>query len=651
MRACVLLGLCLGLAACLGLGACRGPEPAGATGPAAPPPTLLTAPPAGPIHTVAITEAGDAALTADDGGGWRLWPALDPQRAHPPIVIEATPAPRHAVLGRADGGGLVAAVIDETGALELLRFTREGALAGRAQLPPDPGFESAAAFGGGVLALRRDQLVLWLGADGAVRARLAPPKGEFLVELTARRGRALAGVGRPGGASSGVRWLEPVGGALRWGAYRVLLDPLRALALAPDHRRLAGLREGLSIGQVVSLEAMTYLEDSLRVGELRGAGTIGFYATGRAVMGSGSLLRQGTHEVALDERALTAPAVFGDARAVIGHGTSLALVEAGADRPRYLGYAQVGAGELTAAGAHFAMATGEELLWLDGRLAAVRPPFARGRHGGAALDGRLVLEQVPERPSSEAGPWELAVTDAATGARNPLGVWQTVTGIQLDPRSRVAAIQSGAEVRRFAIGERGHARELPALSFSSAPALVLPFDPAAARGIEAIAIWVDGGTSEELELSLSLEVRPARGAPVRSLVRGILLGADEAALLWLAQGRTVFIPRASGAALEVELPAVVDLGVVRRDGTLAVVRSGELLVALDAAGREVWRRELAAVQQLALSGDGRTVAVKTRTGLLALDANTGARLAWACGWSFGIRERAVADTGAICQPD
>ena len=86
---------------------------------------------------MAITEAGDAAITADVGGGWRLWPTLDGTR--PPVVLDAA-APEGMALG-CDGDGLVAGVLDKAGAIELIRMTRDGAVLGRARLPAEPGFD------------------------------------------------------------------------------------------------------------------------------------------------------------------------------------------------------------------------------------------------------------------------------------------------------------------------------------------------------------------------------------------------------------------------------------------------------------------------------------------------------------------------------
>jgi hypothetical protein len=64
-----------------------------------------------------------------------------------------------------------------------------------------------------------------------------------------------------------------------------------------------------------------------------------------------------------------------------------------------------------------------------------------------------------------------------------------------------------------------------------------------------------------------------------------------------------------------------------------------------------WRREVLQTQHLAVSDDGRTVAVATPAGLVALDAATGERRAWACGWHFGLHDRLVEQSGAECRPD
>jgi hypothetical protein len=638
--------------------ACRAGEPAAPGGASAP--RLPGAPPAGAIVAVAITEAGDAAISFDEGGGWRLWPALDGTRE--PVVLQAS-APRRVALGR-DGDGLVAGVLDDAGAIELIRMTRVGAVIGRARLGADPGFDELVAFAGGILALGRDQVIAWYDARGASRGRLAPPRGELLVEVPARRGVALAGIGKVDRGAVGARLIEVRAGGLRWGAYTRLPDPLRGLALAPDHRRIAGIRAGTTVGQVIALGGAKLLELDLTGDAGEEPAAIGFLAPGPAVMSTLSGIRRSGADLADPGPGFaTTPAVVGDALAVFGRGEALGVVDR--SRVRLLGYGQVGAGPLVPAGAGFAMDTDGQLQWLDGRLAAARATDEPGRRLRVALDDRLFAELVsdpadpdgapvrlessdPERP--DAAQIEIELHDTITGAASSIGRWRGVLDLRLDPRSRVLAISHGREAHRFRVDARGLATPLPSLPLQYEGAFVYPLDPRAAGGVIALAIRADRDADGE-HPRLSIETHRERGRPARRTEVGRLLGVDDTGAIWLARERAVVALRGDEPVARLELDAPIDDGVASRGGSFAVVRAAHEVIAVDARGAVRWRREVLRAHALAISGDDRTVAVTTSTGLVALDAATGERRGWACGWRFGLHESLPTGADAACQPD
>jgi len=653
------------LAALLG---CRSGAP-GAPG-AAPGLHLVTSPPSGAIVAVAITEAADAAITVDAGGGWRLWPALDGTR--PPVVLHGS-APRRFVLGRDGDGraarGLVAGVLDEAGAIELVRATRDGVVTGRARLPADPGFDDLVAFHGGILALGRDQVVTWFDAGGAARARLAPLPGEHLVELTARRGRALAGIGGSDRAARAVRLLALERGALRWGAYTHLTDPLRGLALSPDHRRIAGIRAGAGagVGQVIELGGPKILEDDLRAGAHDEPAAVGFPTSGPAAIAGRGAVRRAPGDVAELALAATSLAAFGDGLVVMGRGADLALV--GRARTRYLGYREVGTGSLAPAGAHFAMEIGDQLLWLDRGLGAVRATDGSDGYLRLALDERLFVE-VRRGGRVEATEGELAgldldldlaavevtIGDAAAGTLNVIGAWPRVDDVKLDPRSRVLAISAEGQAHRFAIDARGNASRLPPLSLGDEQSAVFPVDPRTADGVVAVAIRArlrDDDRTELTRTELTIEAHRGRGTPRRAVATGRVLGVDDTGAVWIADGSTVVALRDGAevhrAALEGTAP--IEDGAPSRDGAFAVLRAAHEVIALDARGAVRWRRELLQTRDVAVSDDGTTVAVALASGVVALDAATGARRAWACGWHFGLYGRPAAESHAECRPD
>jgi len=652
--------------------ACRGgggggeaPEPVRPV--SAPAARVRGAPPSGAITAVAITEAADAAITADEGGGWRLWPTLDGGRE--PVALQA-PAPAQVVLGR-DGEGLLAAVLDKAGAIELIRASRDGVVTGRARLPAEPGFDDLVAFSGGILALRRDQVLAWYDARGALRARLAPLPGEFLVEVTARRGRALVGIGKTDRAATAVRLLAADGGALRWGADTFLPDALRRLALSPDHRRVAGIRVAGGVGQVIELGGPKILEDDLRAGARREPAAIGFLASGPAVMvGVNEIRRSPADSISIGPGVVTGPAVFGDAFVVAGYGQALALVDR--SRRQYLGYQELGVGEVRPAGAHFTMAVGYQLMWLDDQLAATHTSYEPGDRPRIALDERLLVEltRQPKIEGAEAVlPMEVAIRDPIEDATNGLGTWASVFDVKFDPRSRVLAISAGAEAHRFVIGARGAARRLPSLQTLFPRSSVYPVDPGVADGVVAVGIR---GSRKDERSEVAIERYRERGIPTTSSAVGRFLGVDETGAVWLARDCTVTALRGGEvvARAEIELAGPIESagsaggrggakacggsiedGSPSPDGTYAVVRGAHEVVVIDARGAVRWRRDVLRVMQVAISGDGKTVAVAAPTGLSAFDAVTGDRRAWACGWHFGLHDRLSDESRAECRPD
>src|SRR4051794_28658465 len=106
--------------------ACHGSDATTASAPRDVPavPHVITAPHSGSIRSLAVTDAGDAALTADTFDELRFWPTLDGSRE--PVVVRGSAA-RELALGR-DGDGFVAAILDDARRMELIRLGPDGAV-------------------------------------------------------------------------------------------------------------------------------------------------------------------------------------------------------------------------------------------------------------------------------------------------------------------------------------------------------------------------------------------------------------------------------------------------------------------------------------------------------------------------------------------
>lgn len=123
------------------------------------------------IDLVAIAHDGSAALTRDQIGGIRLWPALDGSAE--PIVIPSQGAATLSVEPR-EGGGFTVALVQPSGAAKFYGIDGEGEVRQTGELPPFAPLFGAWVLPDGerVLALFKDHGVRLLQRDGAELARL-----------------------------------------------------------------------------------------------------------------------------------------------------------------------------------------------------------------------------------------------------------------------------------------------------------------------------------------------------------------------------------------------------------------------------------------------------------------------------------------------
>ena len=224
-------------------------------------------PPPRPVHgthgssivRIAVTDDGRAAVTADQKGGIRLWPALDGTR-EPIVVFAAEPS---ALSLAPDGDGFVIADHDGARGVELIRIAATGEVRGRTMLAADAPVEQVELTAAGALVLRTDQSVELVDAAGSSRARLVPDPGTRIRALVQRAGRVLAILDREAVITG--RWVELVDGRATWGAVTpaLAIDPARAIALSPDHQHLIGVRPTSHLPVLLDLATGTAAKRSI----------------------------------------------------------------------------------------------------------------------------------------------------------------------------------------------------------------------------------------------------------------------------------------------------------------------------------------------------------------------------------------------------
>lgn len=184
------------------------------------------------IDIVAITADGRAAVTQDAEGNTRLWSALD--GSVEPLVIPMAAAVELAIVH--DGDNFLIASLDHNGDLQLVRIAATGVELGRTAVDRDIAVERLAATTTELLALRADQTIAVIGADGLERGRLGTPAGERTTAVVTRNDHAVAIVERDG--FSHARTLDLA--ALTWGPEHATFKPARdQFALSPDGEDLA----------------------------------------------------------------------------------------------------------------------------------------------------------------------------------------------------------------------------------------------------------------------------------------------------------------------------------------------------------------------------------------------------------------------------
>ena len=140
----------------------------------------------GQITHLAVTEAGDAAVTVDNLGDLRLWPTLDGK--HEPIPFTVNGADTLAIAHAGDE--LLVGVVDQAGAGHLVRFSRTGVQHAKLQLPGDVAIDQIVAIDRGVLVARVDQSIERYDATGVLRGRITADASTTFGALAVRHGVA-----------------------------------------------------------------------------------------------------------------------------------------------------------------------------------------------------------------------------------------------------------------------------------------------------------------------------------------------------------------------------------------------------------------------------------------------------------------------------
>lgn len=584
------------------------------------------APSGGAIAALAVTPDGTAAVTSDELGGVRLWPALDGSR-EPRVVV--VPEPHALAIGvRADGFAI--AVLDASGGLYLANVDRDGRSRSHVTVASDPAYVGIAMTPGGLLAWRADQTVVLLDGDGATLGQLATLPGERIVTLAVAAGHAAALLERAG--KRGVRWLA-VTGALAWRDWIELGDEVGgALAISPAGTRLAVLEKdqvavldatGKRIGRASSLatDALAFADDDTLVFETRSG--LAWHLIG-------------AHRSLGPRDATTQLLAVAGGRAVSSIGGELALATPTATQ--YLGYGVESPTVVQPAiDGQLVVGLGASFLTLDRGLRVAGEPTFPVPSG----------TQVAELQWLGGDAWAVEASELDTGS----------TSLVLVGGGKSTVVRRGLRVSHVMMYEPS--THLLTLSLGNAPG-VYRFDPGKLALTEIAAATADSYTQVEL-----VPLAPARagGATLLRVAR-----RDSTTLEWLRdparldaamaslrfQGTIaaadpaghVFGWQSTASGMEVAVFAAGKrIGTLPADGPVSVWRdpAGEHVVEIGAHavsllaldGTRVWAQAIENASEALWLSDG-ALAIVTAAGVARLDARTGAITAARCGWQFGL---------------
>jgi hypothetical protein len=594
----------------------------------------VIAPQGGTIRLVAVADTGDAALTVDNFDQIRLWPTLDGKRE--PVVVRAGRA-RQLALGR-DADGFLATVLDVAGGLELVRLDRSGALLGRAKVSPDPGFEQVEAIPGGVLARRRDHVLARYDATGELRGMIKPGPGEHVLTLRVRRTAAVAAIVHD--TETEVKALRRIelGGELRWRETIVLPVELKeTFAISPNGERIAGVT---AVGDSAVLVKLAPIPTIIgRTSSPRGVALMSGFLDGDRVLLPGHDLMawdKQASKVADEPSSHTqvdigvSPSV-GDGIIVSARHAGLLLVD-GVEL-HYLGYRELGIEEVHRAADSFAVVNstmhGGNVVWLDDHLRAKRiAEVTGGASPRVVVDDRHVIYS----PTTSS---KLALRDVEhfTDRELPWGsrfyMYEPTTHVLID-------LQQPNSARRIAIDiAQGSATPLRDL-LPPQREQVFPLDPTAADGVIAIGLGQLGNKQQVDYFTETPGLDPILPVSHVDLPRGRFVGVDSAGRFYSLVQNALLVVKHGLPDVSIPLVESFTGGGVAPRGDLVVVFDRQQLLAMDATGKQRWRRTLWNTSSVTFSADGRTIVVVTLGGLLSFEAATGVPIATACAWGFGL---------------
>ena len=617
----------------------------------------IEAPHGSEIRLLALTADGKVALSVDELGGARLWPALDGTQE--PRVVDLPESKRVAIARHGDG--FMVSAIDDAGNLAFIDIDAGGLTRAHATIDGDPAFVGLEMTDLGALAWRSDHTLALYGADGAAISKLGTDAGQQLVTITTRGRFAMAIVETLVGDQLEKRArelvLEP---KLAWGR---TLDAAKssegAIAISPSGKRLA-LVVKFAANQpfhtiVVDAKTGKQLADETTGGQ----GALGFVDDDHlaiAAFGGVSWLdlssSKPTYTATEPTFAGAVVLATGGGRAVSKRNGELVL-QTPLDN-QFLGYGLVSP-TVAAAGpdGKLVIGLGDAFSSLGADLHADATVFP--------IPPNVNVYQVRWLGNAD---WAAEVSQLSDGATSvvmistdgtPSQVVRTgmrvIQPLMYEPSTHLLTLSLGEapEIDRYDPAKR-HVDRVVALpkpkGFEQFE--LVPVAPKLAAGATILKIAIRDHTTVEWMTDDKASVR-ASTAVIDSYA-----GADPAGRVFAWNNR------AEGElGLEIFTNGV-RTGTLPHDGPVSLWSDPTATRVLETAqhavslyqidGKLLWSQNLGGINEALWLADG-AIAIVTAAGIARLDAKTGAVLAARCGWRFGISPKphpAMARIEPVC---
>jgi hypothetical protein len=629
---------------------------------------------------IAVAESGDAALTADDLGELRLWPALDGSRPALPLPTEAPPV-RMAIAG---GEDLVVAFADNEADVTVMRLGRDGSVHAHAQVASEIGIEQLAFLGRDLLVRRVDQTIERYNDKGTLLGRVVAGAGERLGAIATRDRFAIVASADGDQLCRRLRWLTvdrsatPFGlidRGLVWGAEipvpnAIALEPL---AISPDGRRVAAELRAIgppaparsappaALPQIVRPPLDTLAVFQLGLGARAIDTTPQVQLAGRAQLGFIDGTNLAIAQTQLTWWSATPPTrdpwdgepaqVSVDAStSAIGNGVVVTAFASGLalrdpQHTHYLGWSHVATGSVQTAGTTLVVGpTDNSYEWFDENLAeagGVELTALAGSDGAAPNDVVAIGDhQVAElRRGTDRS--RVALVDAREPHDDVELDVELSNGQQklvYEPSLQELDIIDNRKLYRFHVS-------LAPLTASPLPTFELPenvipvsvhaVDPRRAGGAVALVVGYDNNDGYTLRSLYPDRAQPEKPHHVTTNPLAVDLTGT-----WYTHKvgtlNTIVGTRGDRVVVTLDDDEPLQQVVPNADSSAIVLVTPIGVELRDSSGKSRWKQQLWEPTGAWPSIDGRRIFVSTRGGLVALDGNDGSVVARTCGTQFGL---------------